>query len=230
MSFLWSLTFTFYVLPFNHSLFLAVLPLSLTLLIPSLPFPLANPFLSPTPFSQPMTYPQTSGIPQTAAFLLLFLQELSFVSILQTCTLPSHHSSISRTWLTGFFLLKKTAPHPQISPGALLSTTVSFSRSPAMIFESIQRSLWSLKVCQPLLLFGSYASPAHKTPTPRLPCSWIGKQRKGQMAGTRGCAPHIGRTNLPSIFLPSRQGTCPRVWGCSRAPRGGPERCPASGA
>lgn len=71
-SFLWSLTFTYCILPFNHSLFSAVLPLCLSLLISFLPlllpFPLANLFLSSSPFSQPTTYPPNQQLSLCSSF------------------------------------------------------------------------------------------------------------------------------------------------------------------
>lgn len=151
MSFLWNLTFTFYLLPFNHSLFLAVLPLRLTLLIPFLPllppFPLANIFLSPTPFSQPTTkYP--SGIPQTSSFRFALPSGTEFCIhpsdrlLFLTCTLPLHHPSISKTWLTGFYPREQLLTSDfRFLRGNLLSTSVSFSRSPATISERLQKSL-----------------------------------------------------------------------------------------
>lgn len=67
MSFLWSLTFTFYVLLFNHSLFLAVLPLPhsahpLSSILPGQPFSFTNSILSTN------NIPQWYGIPQTSSF------------------------------------------------------------------------------------------------------------------------------------------------------------------
>lgn len=171
MTFLWSLTFVFYLLLFNHSLFqfssslphLAqpFLPFHPPLLSANL-FPLGKPILSTNDHIL-QWIPQTSGflfaLPSGTELRIHPSDGLLFLT--RTLLLPPHHRPpsnllcLSRTRPTGFHPKSQLlAPDLRASYAqsfralwkTLLSTPLPFSRSLAVIPESLQRSL---KVCQP---------------------------------------------------------------------------------
>lgn len=134
-------------------------------------------FLSATPFSQPTTT-SSSGSPKPVASPLPFLQELELriqpsdglLFLTRTLLPPPHHRPpsnlrcLSRTWPTGFHPKSQLlAPDLRASYAqsfralwkTLLSTSLPFSRSLAVIPESLQRSL---KVCQPPAAVGLLTS------------------------------------------------------------------------
>lgn len=146
----------------------------LSFILPGQPFSFTNSILSTNKI------PQWYGISQTSSFssALPSGTELcihpSDKLLFLTCTLLRTTPPSLGHGLQVSFYPRKQLLTLRFLQETLLSTSVSFSRSPATIPE---RSLWSLNVCQSPLLFGSYAPPVHKTTTPRLPSSWIGKQR-----------------------------------------------------